>query len=479
MRNAFILLAELIVFIILLGLYFLFMPYYFDSNYVSMILVVLLISIIIFSFRKKPITLNGNYFTITFIFILSFLIVHFQIYLDYALSLRDNLDVNYYLDYTLVPKAITLAAMAINIFIIGNILYLLKTKDYDNTQVLRKFGFSRVFLGSLVIIFFLLFIYITPLDYFRGGYGELSNNGGVGYLQYKVNHLFQVSVWAYIISNIITLSEAELKLSFIKYLKKMNPFILFIIALYFFLNILAGDRGPIINISILLFVGYLISQKKSLGLKKMIVVLLVSGSLLQFMSFFRETDASIGLYERIESAVLIKKDIGSRNESSILPSTVELAKSIRAYHAVVMDQEHNNILYGLGNLGYLVAIVPGLGLLIQSAIPINFSSSATYITDVLGADHGLGTTVLADIYLNYGFLGVLVVFLFFGYLFAKLDAKAYSNFVNTKLYMQILFLMFLSFALYLGRSTFAIVFSDFVLVYVLIRISSSLKKTNK
>lgn len=479
MWNIFVLSAELVIFTLLLGFYFIFMPNYFDRNYISLILVIIFISTFIFWFRKRSTVLRGNYFTITFIFILSFLIVHFQFYIDYASSLRTDLEVGYYLDYSIVPKAITLSALSLISFFIGNILFSIKTRNVDNMKVFKKSSFSLMFLMFLILAFFLLFIYATPLEYFKGGYGELSNNEGISYLQYKSNHLLQISLWAYIICNTIIISEIGSKLNFIAYLKTLSFPILLITGIYCSLNIFAGDRGPVISIFILLFAGYLVSQRKVLNLKKMIVVILIGGSFLQFISYFRETGGSGGISERIESAIIIKNDVTVRSESSIFPPTVELAKSVRAYHAVVMDQEYNNILYGLGNLGYLVALIPGLGVLIQSATSVNFSGSATYITNILGADHGLGTTALADIYLNYGFLGVLFIFLFFGYFFAKLDTRGYGSFVSNNLFMQVLFLLFLSSALFLGRSAFAVVFSNVVLVYILIRLSSILKAVNK
>lgn len=484
MRNIFILLVELTIFIVLLGLYFVFMPHYLDSNYISLILVIVLMSITFFIFRKKNIALKNNYFTITFIFLLSYMIVHFQLYMDYALLLRGDLNLSYYLDYSIVPKAITLAALAIVAFLIGSIFFSLKSQSLDTLKVLRVPDFSLVFLIALIYIFFSLFIYFTPLAYFKGGYGELMNSdGGLGYLQYKANHLLQISLWAYIICNIIILSEMGIKLSFIEYLKTLKFPILLIIGLYFALNMLAGDRGPIIRIFILLFAGYLVSQRKVLNFKKMLLIIVIGGSFLQFISYLRVTDGSMGVSQRIESAIVIKNDRNEsrseKNESSVLPPTLELATSLRAYHAAIMDQEYNGILYGSGNIGYLLALIPGLGTLVQSITSINFSSSAVYITEVMAADHGMGTTVLADIYLNYGFLGTLFIFLFFGYFFAILDTRGYGSFANNSLFIQVLFLLFLSSALFIGRSTFAVVLSDVLLVYVLIKFSSGLKKISR
>ena len=473
MRNIIVLCIHLIIFIILSGLFYSLTPLSFNSAYIAYILIIVLISTISYSLRAKPKELKQNYFTISLIFLISFSIVHFQIYLDYSLSIISDLSLSYYLDYNIVPKAITLAALALVSYQIGGILSTFKPIKKNIIKTFHQPQYSLLFLKISTIIFFALFVYVTPVEFFKGNANELFNSGGVGYLQYKVNHFFQLFLWSYIIANILNISNSQTDLSFLKYLTTFGLPILSIVVIYLVLNTLAGDRGPIINIAILILVGYIVTQNKKFSLKEMLIVIVIGGSFLQFASFLRETDGNLSIIDRIESALSLKEDITSRPQSaSISPITRELAGSVRAYHTVVMDQETNDIIYGASNLGYFVEIVPGLGPLLQSVLPINLFSSASYITEIMGADHGMGTTILADIYLNYGSVGVILVFAFFGYLFSRLDIQAYSNFRNTSLFIKVLFFLYISYALYLGRSTFAIVLSDVVLVYFLIKIST-------
>ncbi|NAR17272.1 O-antigen polysaccharide polymerase Wzy, partial [Acinetobacter haemolyticus] len=304
-------------------------------------------------------------------------------------------------------------------------------------------------------------------------YYEFSNSlDGGGYLQYKVHHLLQIIFWAYLCCMAIKVSSYNEKISFFSYVKKMNLDFLVILGVYFMLIALSGDRGPIIYTSILFFAGYFVSQGKKLNFKKMFILVCLGAISLQFLGYFRETDGLMSFSDRIDHALIVKNDIQSRGDGSLFPPSIELAQSLRAYHAVIMDQEVNPILFGLGNLGALLAIIPGLGVVIQSVSSYSFTNSAIYITDIMGADHGMGTTALADIYLNYGFWGVLVLFSFFGYFFAKLDKTSYENFKINSIFMQVSFLVFISYAIYIGRATFIGVFSDIVMVWVFVKLAS-------
>lgn len=480
MRNAVILTIELIILIILLALYFIFMPSYFSVNYLGLVIGLSIFSLLIFFFRKVDSVLSGNVITITVIFIVSFIIVHFQFYIDYFLGLRSDLALTYYLDYNIVSKAALISSISLVVFLIGNLLYTFSKKN--NVKLIQScrvqdYSFSFNFLKILVIVFFIIFVFVTPVEYFKGGYHEMMNSGGVGYLQYKTNHFLQVCIWAYIICHTITVAKKNTHISFFEYIKQLKPLFLMILVLYFVLNVLGGDRGPLVVILVMLVAGYFVSHTKKINFKVAIIAIFIGALLLQFIAFFRMMDGSLSLSDRINEALVAQVERKEqRVDNSLFPATTELATSVRAYHAAVMDQEYNDILYGSSNIGYVVSIIPGLGLIIQNITNSNFIGTAEYITEAMGAGHGMGTTVLADTYLNYGFYGSTFVFLFFGYFFAKLDTRAYLGFANNSLIYQILFLLFVSYALVMGRSTFIFVISNVLLVYILIKISMIFKK---
>jgi len=122
-----------------------------------------------------------------------------------------------------------------------------------------------------------------------------------------------------------------------------------------------------------------------------------------------------------------------------------------------------------------VSVIPGLQGLLNKLIydgnPV-FDGSANFITYLIHrrpVDYGDGSSVIADLYLDFGVVGVVVLMLLFGRFISRIELNIYSG--NTKFYFRFLvFLTFLSNSVYLSRSTLMLEFSGIVLSYFLIKI---------
>lgn len=479
MRSFFVIFIE---FIIILGVATLYFSYSLSNNilpYISINLILLCSALITYTFRQKNRAIKGNYITLTFLFLLSLLIVHFQYYLDYTLSFRTELDTKYYLDYAIVPKAITIAVVSCIFYLIGSTFSSFRFSPDSNNKIYQNRHFSLIFLKITLVSFFLLNIYSTPLDYYNGNYGEYLNLGKTSYLQLKSNHLLQISIWSYIVASVIIIASKEsiVNISFIKYILKFGFIFVAVMTIYCILTLLSGSRGPVIKIGILLYVGYLVTQKKTVNVVALFVLMYIVGYSVEFIGYFRNVDGDLNFLTKFNLALELREALNeSSNQNSIFPPSTELAGSIFAYHTVVMDQEHNEILYGLGALGSFVSIFPGLGTLISNAFNVDFIGSSQYITELLGTSYGTGTTALADIYLNFGFIGTIIIFTIFGYFLTNLDNKALTSFKNNDLIVQVAFMVLISNAIYLGRSSIFVAFGDIVLVYIFIMLSSLFRK---
>lgn len=476
MKNVVLTLLLIIVFTILVTMYLNVNSLIMSNQYLGFVLLLSFISWVIFLNRKKQNNGIEQYVSITSLFIFSFFVVHFQFYIDYYLGFKTDLSLRNYFDASLMSKAITLSSIALVSFFIGNVSQLSFNKQSSILTSGREYHFSFSILKLFIFAFFIIFFVSTPADYFNGGYGEMMNNDGIGYLQAKSNHLFQMFLWAYMICVIINNGRDNKKYNIINYLKLYDIKIIILALLYFVLSILSGDRGPIINITILAFVGYLILSKKKLDFSKIVIFILIGGIFIQFLGYFRETDGHLSFYDRFNQGVALKENIDNRGEKTIIPITEELARSLRSYHAAIMDQEINPPLYGMGNLDDIIAVIPGFGLILNKIFSIKFENTSKYITIIMGTDHGMGTTALADLYLNYREFGVILFFILFGWIFSRLDYLAYSNFNNLRLVTQVSFFVFIVSAFYLGRSSFVLVLSDIVLVYLIIRLSIFFRK---
>src|SRR5690606_33948534 len=143
-------------------------------------------------------------------------------------------------------------------------------------------------------------------------------------------------------------------------IKNLKFIFLTILVLYFILNAIGGDRGPLVILSVMLVAGYFVSHKKAINFKIAIIAFVMSALALQFIAFLRMTDGSLSLSDRINAALVTQDERkAQRVDNSISPATTELATSLRAYHAAIMDQEYNDILYGKANIGHIVSIIPG------------------------------------------------------------------------------------------------------------------------
>lgn len=472
MRNILVLLLELILLILLLGLYIAFLPQSFDTSYLSKILLVVLLLLVIYSFRKKRQVMNGKYITITHLFLLSFIIVQFQLYLDYTLSLRDQLNFLYSLDYNIVPKAATLSVVGLTCLLIGSTLEPIIPLNSTHKLTRNNFTPSTLTLKVFIFLLFIVFIYATPRDYFTGNYGYYSNEVGINYLQLKSNQLLQVSIWSYIIVHTIKYSNKGMSnLNILQYILSLGPFFLAITGLYSILVLIAGDRGPFIYISVMLIASYTITQKKRLNIFKILIMLYLFGYFLTFISHYRNIDSSFDFLKRIELANDYMQYTKTEGQGSVLSSTQELANSVASYHVLMMDQEVNEHLYGITIIGSIVAIIPGLGYLISTISPIEFYTTAAYITNITQTNFGTGGTALADIYLNFGVIGVLLIFILFGFFISRIDFKAYHSYSNMGLFTQILFMLYLANAISLGRGTILAPLGNSTLVYIIIATS--------
>lgn len=477
-RNLIILFMQIIILVIISISYVSLSPLHFDTKYISLILTLVFISLVIYALRAKTEVLKKNYLTISFLFLISYFVVHFQLYVDYIFSLRDELGVRYYLDYKIVPKAITIAAIGLVCYLIGIIFQSLVSSKNNSPTLSKPPKFSMLFLIALMLFSFALFLLVTPSDYFMGNYGEYTNSNKISYLQEKLNQFTQVSIWAYIICYVINQQENNKKIrTFPSFILQLNFAFLIITSTYCLLTLSAGSRGPVIKIFLLLLIGYIIGYRKKVNILFFLVLIAVAGYIMEFVSYFRNVDGSLDLTTRFNEALKLKAAIKSNsNQSTFFPPTLELAESLGVYQAVVMHHETNQLLYGSTIISPIIGIIPGLGALISSAFSIELETSAQYITDALGTPYGTGTTAVADIYTNFGVLGVAFIFTFFGAFVSKLDKLAYTNFYAISLFYQTTFMIFAANAIYMGRSSIFGTFSEVILVYIFISLSIIFRK---
>ena len=141
-----------------------------DEGYLSLLLSFKLINIFLFF---KGNNIFKSFFRISSLFLISFIIVHFQMYLELILGNYKTLGHNYLIDEKLINKAVTISSMAFNIFIFAysNFSFSkIKIKELKNEKKKKKF--KTQLLKIIIITLFLVFLTSTDAKYFMGGYGR-------------------------------------------------------------------------------------------------------------------------------------------------------------------------------------------------------------------------------------------------------------------------------------------------------------------
>ena len=203
---------------------------------------------------------------------------------------------------------------------------------------------------------------------------------------------------------------------------------------------------------------------------------------MNLMSQARSRYVGESYLERMKNAQMLyteKAKILSKFESDniFMPQTVELAYSIRCLnHAIYSISSIDNHFFGYFQIRQIVSSIPGAGGIFLKIFGENnkkYDGSSGYITYLIQGEYpkyGDGTTVTADLYLDFGILGVIVGCLLFGVFLSKYEPYLFNGRINSILFWIIL-LLYLSSALSLGRSTFLHIFQKVFMIYAVIIIN--------
>src|SRR5690606_20135462 len=143
--------------------------------------------------------------------------------------------------------------------------------------------------------------------------------------------------------------------------------------------------------------------------------------------------------------------------NSVMPFTKELAGSIRTVHiGIDAVPEKYDFFYGLFTFQNFSLIIPGFNGFINNNLGINleYLTSAKFLTFIdLGASAtwGIGTSAVADVYLDFGVLGLILIFFFFGYFSRKIEVNV-MVFSTIQVIPLIVYILYFGFSIYISRS---------------------------
>jgi hypothetical protein len=445
----------------------------------AILLIICLINLLVFLFSKEDkVILKKVYLKHSYILLIGFLIVFFQVPVEFLFKKID------FSDSFLIPnpnyfyKTVTLASISFISFLFGYTIIKKKKKTYSicNINNRKLMNSNTYFLSIGSVISFFIYLYFSDKSYFLGGYYYHEFTPIMVYS----NVLFTSLTYAYLIQKSINLRGKYQRLSFKRYLLELNPVVQLIILVYCILILLSGDRGPLMNMVMVYLACFIFARSISLKLKIIIPGLALSILLIMFIGITRNPLLyDLSLIEKIEIVNQKQKD-----SEYLSPSTLELAASFRTINVAVAEiPESQDFFYGEFFVKNIFSVIPGLSqVFINLFFPDNPSyrdTSAAYITYLIQGQnprYGDGTSCISDIYMDFGLTGILFFFILFGGFIRKMEVVMYDTSTNNSLFSIILSISYFALAINISRGSIFTPLNVAVRILIFIYLNSLFQK---
>lgn len=439
----------------------------------AVVLIINLVALILFSIHREPVlNLKNQYIRIVPIFLFAYCIVFFQLHLDYVLGNFDESYTRFWVDPSIVPKALVISSIGLVSFLYG---YTLRKEKNKKNMIENDYAYNYKcsILGFNMISFFfmcLMIITINPL-YLLGGYGVYE----MGVIARYSSILFELSITASLVQHIINLRlDNKINISIVNYIFSLGFVRIFLLLIYCSVVVISGDRGPIIFLIVAIAASYIILTKWKISILKFISVLFVTSVLISALVIIRESDKNTSLFSQVYGAVIEghKPYKSLENSKSISNSTLELSTSIRTLHnAVKFVPSERPFFYGKLQFLQLVTVIPLSQPVFQDLFGLKEyeSSSEKYVTYLIGGDGGTeGSSCVADLYLDFGMVGVLFGLFMFGYITRYLEVKAFQDNLPSRLSL-VAFVLICQYSIYIPRATIMFNFRNIIWVLLIIK----------
>ena len=443
--------------------------FYDDRQVSSGILIAVAYAYILHFMQQKMIFGAINYFSFGFLFPFGYLIVYFQLAaLDsFGFSVLSRFENFIWGGNHNIAKTISIAGLGIVAFFLG-----VSGKPSKCIVENRNFGYSKSLIQVLTylsIFFYILFL-LNSGSYIFGAYV----NDGTWLAAYSAK-LFNVCLFSALGVELHRILQSNIRGNVLTYLGSFHRPLLILTAFHILFSIFVGDRGPIITYSILLLSVFFIKFHRLSFLKVLTLIVLLSA----FFTIVGEARTRVlgeGFGARISSASQEVQTLKWFDESVPGSGFIELALSVRTLAVTVRDvPQEFSYQNGMFQIQQLVSVIPGLQGLLNKLLydgdPI-YNGSANFITYLIHrspVDYGDGSSVIADLYLDFSGVGVVVVMFLFGLFISRIELDFYLGNIRFG-FRFLVFLTYLANSIYLSRSTLMLEFSGIVLSYFLIKI---------
>ena len=419
------------------------------------------------------------------LFLLAYLCVHFQTFTN-LMAYDDYEDrFNVYNDKYINLRTALIAIIGLESFLLGNSIALHRKsmpKLYGIRVLVSEGKRLKKRIDFFLLLAVLLFTYLNGRKYLEGVYSQEMLDNMSGTMNAYSGILVELLFYSAVLFQVYSIRESVPKyFSFASYLRSFSFIFYLSVLIYVVLVFIYGDRGPIISFVLSMGFGYIMISKHRFRWVTLVMFFVVGGLFLSVIGVAR-ADRIDGFYNLQNTEDNIKTILDLK---SVFPFTEELAGSNRtAIWAVESTPSKYPYRYGLFSLNHILGIVPFSGTILRTmGININgsnhFGHSSSFLNWYTQGDNvtaGVGTSTVADVYLDFGVPGVVVVLFLLGLFFTRLDRIMMNYSSNSiPLLTMITCLVFFSSSVYLARSSIIPLFRNIVWLYVLMIV---LLKTN-
>lgn len=395
------------LFLILSLLLFLFAPAKYNLLFCNVITIIFLIQTIPFIIKIS----KGNFVNFYTIFFFSYFFINFFYpTILYPINPEYFSVFRYFFNVDYINKGTALALLSSSSFILG--VNSLKSSYIINSRqkTSNSFYYDHKATTLSTIVLFLLFVFTVGRNFLAG---DFTGHSAISL------YILQLLQSSFILSSVIFIK-------YFKYQKHRKLFYSTALA-YIILFLSIGDRGPgmfLILIIISLYAFYI----KKIKFKYLLPVAIVGVLLMHFIGLGRTTD-----YSSAEGNIIRRGMDKGESETfieSMYNATESFVVNTRNLYVGIEYVDNNGLNWGETMYISFLAVIPFGQTLFSTITGVNPKGSASFFTELVFGEappYGLGTNLVADVYISFGLIGVVFLFILFGYFVEFFRNKTISN----------------------------------------------------
>lgn len=388
---------------------------------------------------------NKNWVRFDVLFVISFLILHFQIPALEAFGYKDSGIHMSWFNYNTSNYVVWLSSIALIALLCG-----FSAGKYFKVKTAKR-GIRDISINTKMIDVFLIFLFLSFLvvvgrEFLSGEYSG-SRNWGAG--TSHILRIFNSVLFLRIIYFFVEYDQSSgIRRVFFGFLK--NTIFSAVLLSYLAIFVLAGSRGELLRFGLAIAAAYALFIRP-VSLKFLLSAILIGSTFFTILGLGRVRDVT-GIDENI-----FVRGINALGEAESFSNLfLGLAYSIRVlFYAVEYIPDKHPYLYGESFVRGVLDILPFSGAITQNFLELSADTAATsvfynHLIKGVGYTGGMGAEILADIYTNFGEVGVVVCLFLLGLFVIKIERS--SKRLNTV--SVIIAIVLVYYSIYWNRSMY-------------------------